>query len=210
MHRRARRRARGALAGALAPLLRRFGIEADADRRRAAPCAVQRGGRRVLEELPPAGRELPLRPARRKPCWRACAPGARRSSRRRRRSMRRAGWRRAASTRSSRRGSRRAAIAAASCRTMSAPQLGTFALVPQIVDAVKRPGHRRRRHRGRRGVAAALALGAGGVQVGTAYLLCPEANTSAVHRAALRATPPASPRSPTCSRAGRRAASSTA
>jgi nitronate monooxygenase len=36
------------------------------------------------------------------------------------------------------------------------------------------------------GVAAALALGAAGVQIGTAYLLCPEATTSAVHRAALR------------------------
>src|SRR3982074_563564 len=37
-----------------------------------------------------------------------------------------------------------------------------------------------------RGVKAALALGAVGVQVGTAYLLCPEAATSAVHRAALK------------------------
>ena len=37
-----------------------------------------------------------------------------------------------------------------------------------------------------RGVAAALALGAAGVQVGTAYLLCPEATTSALHRAALQ------------------------
>ena len=36
------------------------------------------------------------------------------------------------------------------------------------------------------GVAAAMAFGAAGVQVGTAYLLCPEATTSAVHRAALR------------------------
>jgi len=35
------------------------------------------------------------------------------------------------------------------------------------------------------GVRAALALGAAGVQVGTAYLLCPEASTSAIHRAAL-------------------------
>ena len=41
---------------------------------------------------------------------------------------------------------------------------------------------------GREPVAAALALGAAGVQVGTTYLLCPEANTSAVHRAALSAT----------------------
>ena len=31
-----------------------------------------------------------------------------------------------------------------------------------------------------------MALGAAGVQVGTAYLLCPEATTSAVHRAALK------------------------
>jgi nitronate monooxygenase len=37
-----------------------------------------------------------------------------------------------------------------------------------------------------RGVQAALALGAAGVQVGTAYLLCPEASTSALHRAALQ------------------------
>jgi nitronate monooxygenase len=37
-----------------------------------------------------------------------------------------------------------------------------------------------------RGVRAALALGAAAVQVGTAYLLCPEAATSAVHRAALK------------------------
>ena len=37
-----------------------------------------------------------------------------------------------------------------------------------------------------KGVAAALALGAAGVQVGTAYLLCPETTTSAVHRAALK------------------------
>src|SRR5262249_2266369 len=36
------------------------------------------------------------------------------------------------------------------------------------------------------GVASALALGAAGVQIGTAYLLCPESTTSAVHRAALK------------------------
>ena len=36
------------------------------------------------------------------------------------------------------------------------------------------------------GIAAAMALGASAVQIGTAYLLCPEATTGAVHRAALR------------------------
>jgi nitronate monooxygenase len=64
-------------------------------------------------------------------------------------------------------------------------QLGTFALVPQIVDAVKVPVIAAGGIADGRGVAAALALGASGVQVGTAYLLCPEATTSAVHRAAL-------------------------
>jgi nitronate monooxygenase len=64
-------------------------------------------------------------------------------------------------------------------------QLGTFALVPQIVDAVKIPVIAAGGIADARGVAAAMALGARGVQVGTAYLLCPEATTSKVHRAAL-------------------------
>lgn len=65
-------------------------------------------------------------------------------------------------------------------------QLGTLALVPQIVQAVAVPVIAAGGIVDARGVAAALALGAAGVQVGTAYLLCPEATTSAVHRAALR------------------------
>lgn len=65
-------------------------------------------------------------------------------------------------------------------------QLGTFALVPQIVDAVKVPVIAAGGIADARGVAAALALGAIGAQIGTAYLLCPEATTSAVHRAALK------------------------
>jgi nitronate monooxygenase len=65
-------------------------------------------------------------------------------------------------------------------------QVGTLALVPQIVSAVKVPVIAAGGITDARGVAAALALGAAGVQVGTAYLLCPEAATSAVHRAALR------------------------
>lgn len=65
-------------------------------------------------------------------------------------------------------------------------QVGTLALVPQIVNAVKAPVIAAGGIADARGVAAALRLGACGVQVGTAYLLCPEAATSAVHRAALK------------------------
>jgi nitronate monooxygenase len=65
-------------------------------------------------------------------------------------------------------------------------QLGTFALLPQIVRAVGIPVIAAGGIADAQGVAAALALGAAGVQVGTAYLLCPEATTSAVHRAALK------------------------
>lgn len=65
-------------------------------------------------------------------------------------------------------------------------QIGTFALLPQIVRAVKVPVIAAGGIADARGVAAALALGAAGVQVGTAYLLCPEATTSTVHRAALK------------------------
>jgi nitronate monooxygenase len=65
-------------------------------------------------------------------------------------------------------------------------QVGTLALVPQVVDAVKVPVIAAGGIADARGVAAARALGASAVQVGTAFLLCPEATTSAVHRAALK------------------------
>ena len=65
-------------------------------------------------------------------------------------------------------------------------QAGTFALLPQIVQAVRIPVVAAGGVADANGVAAAMAFGAAGVQVGTAYLLCPEATTSAVHRAALR------------------------
>ena len=65
-------------------------------------------------------------------------------------------------------------------------QVGTFALLPQVVRAVKVPVIAAGGIADAKGVAAALALGAAGVQLGTAYLLCPEATTSAVHRAALK------------------------
>ena len=64
-------------------------------------------------------------------------------------------------------------------------QVGTFALLPQIVRAVDVPVIAAGGIADASGVAAARALGAAGVQVGTAYLLCPEATTSSVHRAAL-------------------------
>ena len=65
-------------------------------------------------------------------------------------------------------------------------QLGTFALLPQVVAAVKVPVIAAGGIADAAGVRAAMALGASGVQVGTAYLCCPETNTSAVHRAALQ------------------------
>ncbi|MDQ8037145.1 MAG: nitronate monooxygenase [Pedobacter sp.] len=65
-------------------------------------------------------------------------------------------------------------------------QLGIFALLPQMVAAVKVPVIAAGGIADAQGVKAALALGASAVQVGTAYLLCPEATTSAVHRAALK------------------------
>jgi nitronate monooxygenase len=65
-------------------------------------------------------------------------------------------------------------------------QAGTLALVPQVVRAVTVPVIAAGGIADASGVAAAMALGAAGVQVGTAYLLCPEASTSAVLRAALK------------------------
>jgi len=67
-----------------------------------------------------------------------------------------------------------------------ASQAGTFALVPQVVDAVKVPVIAAGAITDARGIAAAFALGAAGVQIGTAYLWCPEARISAPHRAALK------------------------
>jgi len=65
-------------------------------------------------------------------------------------------------------------------------QVGTFALLPQVARAVKVPVIAAGGIADAEGVAAAMALGAAGVQVGTAFLLCPEATTTAIHRAALK------------------------
>ncbi|HTW74613.1 MAG TPA: nitronate monooxygenase [Steroidobacteraceae bacterium] len=65
-------------------------------------------------------------------------------------------------------------------------QSGTLALLPQVVRAVRVPVVAAGGIADAAGVAATMRLGAAGVQVGTAYLLCPEATTSPVHRAALQ------------------------
>ena len=66
-----------------------------------------------------------------------------------------------------------------------AGQAGTFALVPQVVDAVKIPVIAAGGIADGRGVAAAFALGAAAAQIGTAYLFTPESLISGLHRAAL-------------------------
>jgi nitronate monooxygenase len=66
-----------------------------------------------------------------------------------------------------------------------ARQVGTFALVPQIADAVRVPVIATGGIADARGIVAALALGASAVQIGTAYLFCPEARVPALHREAL-------------------------
>lgn len=63
--------------------------------------------------------------------------------------------------------------------------VGTFALVPQVVRATKRPVIAAGGIMDGAGIRAALALGASAVQLGTAFLGCPEAGTTAPHRAAL-------------------------
>jgi len=68
-------------------------------------------------------------------------------------------------------------------------QPGTFALVPQVVDAVKAPVIAAGGIGDARGIAAAFALGAAGVQMGTAFLHCPESMISVQHREALADRP---------------------
>jgi nitronate monooxygenase len=73
-----------------------------------------------------------------------------------------------------------------------ATQPGLFALLPQVVDAVKVPVIAAGGIADGRGIAAAFALGAAGVQIGTAYLRTPESKVSGPGRAALAAATDAS------------------
>ena len=70
----------------------------------------------------------------------------------------------------------------------SAAQPTTMALVPQVVDAVEVPVVAAGGIADGRGIAGVFALGAAGAQMGTAYLLCPEAAISRIHREALQHT----------------------
>ena len=66
-----------------------------------------------------------------------------------------------------------------------AAQVGALALIPQIVDAVNVPVIAAGGIADGRGIAAAFALGAAGVQIGSAYLRCPESKVIAPARVAL-------------------------
>ena len=73
-------------------------------------------------------------------------------------------------------------------RFLGAPpeeQMGLFALLPQIVDAIEMPVIAAGGIADARGIAAALTLGAAAVQLGTAYLHCPESLIGTEHRAGL-------------------------
>jgi nitronate monooxygenase len=70
--------------------------------------------------------------------------------------------------------------------TAAASQLRTMALVPQIVDAASVPVIAAGGISDGRGIAASFALGAAGVQLGTAYLLCPEVALPSLQRDVLR------------------------
>jgi len=66
--------------------------------------------------------------------------------------------------------------------------IGTMALVPQLVDAVKVPIIAAGGIADGRGIAAAIALGAAGVQIGTAFLTCEESSVPKVHQNSLMAS----------------------
>ncbi len=83
-------------------------------------------------------------------------------------------------------GGHRGMFLAADMDAEMARQPGTFALVPQVVDAVDVPVIAAGGIADARAISAAFALGASGVQMGTAYLLCPEAATPPLYRQALR------------------------
>ena len=111
--------------------------------------------------------------------WGSAPSARRRPSTRRARSMR------PASMRSSPPAPKPAVTGRRSSRSAEASLMGTVALVPQAADAVRTPIIAAGGIADGRGVAAALALGAAAVQIGTAFLACDESNAHPTHRAAL-------------------------
>lgn len=65
-------------------------------------------------------------------------------------------------------------------------QMGTFALLPQVIQAVRCPVIAAGGIADAKGIRAAMDMGAAGVQLGTAFMLCPEATTRPIHREALK------------------------
>ncbi|AZT85618.1 nitronate monooxygenase [Marinobacter sp. NP-4(2019)] len=65
-------------------------------------------------------------------------------------------------------------------------QMGTFALLPQVIQAVRCPVIAAGGIADAKGIRAAMDLGAAGVQLGTAFMLCPEATTRPIHREILK------------------------
>ena len=88
-------------------------------------------------------------------------------------------------------------------------QPGLIALLPQVRDAVRRPVVAAGGISDGRGIAAAFALGADAIQIGTAFLRTPQATISPAASPRSRAPETMQPGSPTCSPGARRAASST-
>ena len=89
-------------------------------------------------------------------------------------------------------------------------QVGTFCLVPQIADAVEVPVIAAGGIADGQGIVATVVLGASAVQIATAFLFTPEARLAHPHKEASPVSMLTRPLSPTSSRVGRRAASSTA
>ena len=180
------RGARGRVAGGARALLRGIRHRREQHRPRARAAALQRRGGRRARGVPARRGELPFRPAlggaagsREGAGARRCSPSAT--------TVEEALWLEAQGVdaviaQGVEAGGHRGMF----LTTDIATQVGTFALVPQVVRAVQVPVIAAGGIADARGVAAAMALGAAGVQVGTAYLLCPEVTTSGLHRAALK------------------------
>ncbi len=122
-------------------------------------------------------------PTRRR--WSAAGRPASTRSARPTRSRKRSRWSRPGSTRSARRASRPAATTAASRQPVEFSQIGTLALVPQVVDAVGVPVLAAGGLGDGRAVAAVLALGAAAAQVGSAFLRADESGIPAAFRRVL-------------------------